>query len=81
MITAFAPVTDTLNTKQKIEHTFECTAGHITTGTALLRNGRGYTCRFIWCGKPVTDISNTKEGRDYFAIVRPDLSHKKVSQS
>ena len=75
-MTAFAPVTDTMNTKQKIEHTFECAAGHITTGTALLRNGRGYTCPRLFCGRPVADISKRKDGMDYHAFARPDLGVK-----
>ncbi len=75
-MSTFTAVTETMNTKQKIEHTFECGAGHITTGTALLRNGRGYTCRFIWCGKPVTDISKTMDGQIFHAFARPDLGVK-----
>jgi len=72
-----AYVTDTMNTKEKIERTFKCAAGHITTGTALLRNGRGYTCRYVWCGLPVADISDTEDGRSYHERVRPDLGVRK----
>lgn len=68
-------ITDTMNTKQKIELTFACPYGHITTGTALLRANKGYTCPH--CDKPVSDISDTIEGQQYHAFARPDLGGAK----
>jgi hypothetical protein len=77
MTATFDPVTDTMNTREKIEKTFECAAGHITTGTALLRHNKGYTCPRPFCGQPVTDISKTEEGQLYHAFARPDLGVKR----
>jgi predicted RNA-binding Zn-ribbon protein involved in translation (DUF1610 family) len=76
VVTTFAPVTDTLNTQDKIEGVFACPGRvHIVTGTVLRRAGRGYTCPY--CGRPVTDISDSKLGRFWFAIARPDLGVRK----
>lgn len=66
-------ITDTLKTRDRIEKTFQCDAGHMTTGQALLRRNKGYTCARIWCGLPVKDVSDTEEGQLYHAFARQDL--------
>jgi hypothetical protein len=72
----FAPVTDTLDTQDKIEGVFACPGRvHIVTGTVLRRHGKGYICPY--CGQLVTDISDSDTGRFWFAIARPDLGGAK----
>lgn len=42
---------------------------HLTLGSALLRNGKGFECPH--CHSEVSDYSDTPIGREYLALVQP----------
>jgi hypothetical protein len=61
-----------LDTSARIYHVFACEDGHMHPGTEIAKHG-SYACPTEGCGKPVQDVTNTPEGKQYFAFVRQDL--------
>jgi hypothetical protein len=62
-----------MNTSQRIRHVYGCKGPvqHILTGIELLRAGEK-RCPRPGCGAEVEDITETEQGKAYFAFARPD---------
>jgi hypothetical protein len=63
-----------LSTSRRLYYIFGCADGHLHPGTEIAKHG-SLTCPK--CDKPVRDVTDTDEGRQYYAFARQDLSVKR----
>lgn len=59
------------STRTKVRTVFRCESGHLIAGIVILKESQGYICPY--CRKCIEDVTETKEGKDYYEIGRPDL--------